>query len=194
MCKISLLTFNGILLLLFWLSSHSSSIIQNEFTPIQQFRIAQRGRLRRMDKNELALYLDKLERANAIDELLVVLNAPYFIPQAAGSYVRVISPEKAIVFCTQLEIGSAAWTCAFYALCEHKKMTVIGYIKQMATSVDPTCQYLCFELCHAARWNDLLDVAKLHRDNPAPIVLQASPTGETVGTAARKYLSWYKKD
>jgi hypothetical protein len=147
--------------------------------------------LRSLNKTSLVAYCAELEKKHDKRCLRIIAEADVeYSYIAAGNYVALLTPEDAIAYCTRLDLGSAIWSSAVYALQKHPKADVIGYIKQVATSKIREVRYICYQLCRATGWDDLVPFARqdiIDNDTTEPI-LPNMPFGASVSGQARKYL------
>jgi hypothetical protein len=179
-CRIAVIP----LFLIFWLVSTVQG--GQLFMPENEFDLLKHCKSLTID--DFHRYVDQLGKVKAFSKLEIIYRAHFpYSWYAATVYCKVLDDEKAVAFCTSLDIDSNSWSGAFGGLISHRKTKVIGYIKQVSTSSDPIVRAECYRLCMSARWIDLFEKAKRDADSPLDLWGPGYGAGETLGRLARRY-------
>src|SRR5262245_49385863 len=109
---------------------------------------------KQLKPEEFDRYVDELGRKKDFAALEALYRADFqlqpgykFTPRssyAAAVYCRNLDPERAVAFCTRLELGSSAWVAGAAGLLDHPRGQVVGYFKQVATTSDMRVRCLCY--------------------------------------------------
>jgi hypothetical protein len=145
---------------------------------------------KKLSLQEFHQFVDELGSKKQFNLLTQIYNAQ--LPcgwYAATVYARELDEDKVIGFCTQFDLDSDNWSAATWALSSHRKMAVIGYIKQIATSAKPYARAQCYMVCRNAGWDDLVEMAKSDVSNSYPLVGPGYAVGATLGTVAKQYIN-----
>jgi hypothetical protein len=146
-----------------------------------------------LSEQKLIRYINQLGKKKDFARLKAIYNCDFPNSQlAAKTYSRILESEKAIAFCTRLEIGSINWRAAVFGLAYHPKDQVIGYLKQLATSSIAEARWCCYEVCLANKWNDLLTLAKADLNNKTKVEV-VGIFESTIGEVASKYINGFPK-
>jgi hypothetical protein len=151
-------------------------------------------RLRKMPFRELEAYVQRLGQQRNFQALDQIVESN--VPRrwcAVWARARITPDRDIIAYCSQFDLESSEWISAFWVLSERKKTVVIGYIKQVVSSMNPVVRATCYRVCLRAGWGDLLDQAKADRDCSDPLLGPGNGAGDTVGTAARDYILRFKR-
>jgi hypothetical protein len=148
---------------------------------------------KKLTTKQLFEYIEELGRKKDYVSLLAILNANFVESEiAAEKYCEILDSEKAIVFCSNLDLGSIKWRAALVGLSNHPKKKVIGYIKQIATSSIPEVRWRCYTVCGRKKWDDLVEQAKTDLGNKSRIEIPKI-FESTIGQVARRYIEGVSK-
>lgn len=144
---------------------------------------------RGLSSKDFQKYLRELGAEKKFSELMAILESDIRDARdAAFVLAESLEPERAIAFCTSLELGGSHWLIAIGGLRTHPKEKVIGYYKQVATSQLKSVRAYCYIICEVEGWRDLVSLAKKDLADTHTVGLPGQREVLTLGMIAKKYV------